>query len=64
MVRRVCVIWPNGEIDVVSSEDGERAAENTARDLVEFFNKGARGANELAQFGTIEVDLMSFKEMR
>ena len=62
MVKRIAIIFPDQSVSLMSPVGGEAAALNRARREVELFNKGERDATERAQFGEIEVDLMSFKE--
>ncbi len=64
MVRRVCIMFPDGSISVMPNGDGETAARVQAFREAARFNKGERDDRERAQFGLIEVDLMSFKELR
>jgi hypothetical protein len=64
MVSRVCVIFPDGAIEVISVEQGPKQAENDAREMVRLWNDDEKNPDKMAQFGTIDINLMSFKEMR
>lgn len=65
MVKRMCVLYPDGSINVVEGNQRSDAAQiNEARKLCDGFNKGETDKAKLATFGQIEVDLMSFKELR
>lgn len=62
MVKRICVLFPDASLTIVSGQKGEAAAVIEARNECAMWNKGERKPERLAQFGEIEVDLMSFKE--
>jgi len=62
MVKRICVMFPDGSLQVFSGQNSEAANVAEARRTVKHLNRGERDKNELAQFGQIEVDLMSFRE--
>ena len=62
MVKRIAIIFPDQSVSLMSPVDGEIAAVARARRETASFNKGERDPAELAQFGEIEVDLMSFKQ--
>lgn len=62
MVKRVCVLYPDGSLTLVAAGRSEAAQVNEARRLRDGFNKGERNKAELASFGEVEVDLMSFRE--
>jgi len=64
MVKRLCVIYPDGSVSIQSPEDGEAVATNRARNECRGYNKYARPEDSLAQFGEIDINLMSFKELR
>lgn len=64
MVKRLCVIYPDGAVDVMHNQDGEAIAINCARSLCDLYNRGERDPLKLAQFGEIDVNLMSFKMLR
>lgn len=62
MVKRICVLYPDGSINALSSGRGEQHALNEARDEARRYNKGEKDRSQLALVGEVEVDLMSFKE--
>lgn len=62
MVKRICVIFPDASINVMSGQKSEAAQVIEAREECKVWNKGEKKPERLAQFGEIEVDLMSFKE--
>jgi hypothetical protein len=62
MVKRLCVIYPDGSLHLMSNEDGEAAAINRARRRARTYNEGETDPRSLAAFGEIMVDLMSFRE--
>jgi hypothetical protein len=64
MVKRLCVLYPDGSVSIMSPQDGEASATNRARRECAGYNKGERDLGNLAQFGEIDVDLMSFKLLR
>jgi hypothetical protein len=64
MVKRLCVLYPDGSVNIQSPQEGNAAAVNRARRECLGYNKGERDMTALAQFGEIEVDLMSFKLLR
>lgn len=64
MVKRLCVLFPDGSLNLMSNEEGEAVAHNRARRETNLYNKGERDPQKLAMFGEIQVDLMSFKELR
>jgi hypothetical protein len=64
MVKRLCVLYPDGSLNIMSIEDGEASAHNRARRECNGYNKGSRATDYQAQFGEIQIDLMSFKELR
>lgn len=63
MVKRMCVLFPDGSLNVMSNEKGEASARVAARRECQIWNKGEKDPSRLAMFGEIEVDLMSFKEL-
>lgn len=62
MVKRICVLFADGSINVIAPHKGEGAALSEARHDRDVWNKGERDRAKLAQVGEIDVDLMSFKE--
>ena len=62
MVKRLCVLFPDGSLNLMSNEEGEAVALKRARRECTIYNKGERDPKALAMFGEIDVDLMSFKE--
>ena len=62
VVKRIAVVFPDQSISLMSPVNGEAAAIARARRETATFNKGESDPAELAQFGEIEVDLMSFKQ--
>lgn len=65
MVKRLCVLYPDGSVSIMSLQDGNAASStNRARRECLSYNKTARDATELAEFGEIDIDLMSFKLLR
>lgn len=62
MVKRIAILFPDASLTIVSGQGGEAAAVIQARKECRLFNKGERDPKELAMFGEIEVNLMSFKE--
>lgn len=62
MVKRIAIIFPDQSVSIMSPAGGEAEALARARRETKTFNKGERDVAELAQFGEIEVDLMSFKQ--
>lgn len=62
MVKRYCVMFPDGSVNVMSHQDGEAAALSRARRECKLFNKGERDEAEKATFGEIEVSLTSYRE--
>lgn len=65
MVKRVCVLYPDGSLCVMAGGGRSEAAQvNEARKLCDGFNKGETDKAELAMFGEIAVDLVSFKQLR
>jgi hypothetical protein len=63
MVKRICIIYPDASLAVMSGQEGPVVAVNTARKLCRGYNRQAPDKKDHAQFGEIEVDLMSFKEL-
>ena len=64
MVKRLCVLYPDGSLNLMSGSKSPADQVNEARLLRDGFNKGETDKAELASFGEIQVDLMSFKELR
>lgn len=62
MVRRFCVLFPDGSVNVMSAEGGEAAALSRARQECARYNKGETDDARRAAFGEIEVSLTSFRE--
>lgn len=62
MVKRICVLYPDGSLNVLSGNRGEQHNLNEARAEARGYNKGETRQEEKALVGEIEVDLMSFKE--
>lgn len=62
MVKRIAIVFPDQSLTIISGVGGEAAAVIQARKETQRFNKGETDPRELAQFGEIEIDLMSFKE--
>jgi hypothetical protein len=63
MVKRHCILFPDGSLNLMSNEDGEARAINRARRETALYNKGETDPVKRAAFGAIQIDLMSFKEM-
>ena len=63
MVKRIAIIYPDASISVMAGAHDSAKAINQARREVRLFNKGEAAPAARAQFGEIEVDLMSFKEL-
>lgn len=61
MVKRICVLYPDGSLNVLSGNRGEQHL-NEARAEERGYNKGETRQDEKALVGEIDVDLMSFKE--
>lgn len=64
MVKRLCVLYPDGSLTIQSPQPGEATAVNRARRECIGYNKGERDDRKHAEFGEIEIDLMSFKLLR
>lgn len=64
MVKRLCVLYPDGSLNLMSPQDGDTLATIRARRECALYNKGERDPILLAQFGEIDVNLMSFKLLR
>lgn len=64
MVKRLCVLYPDGSVSIISPQDGEASATNRARRECAGYNKGERDLTKRAMIGEIAIDLMSFKELR
>lgn len=62
MVKRFCILFPDGSVSVISNQDGEAAALGRARRECKLLNKNERDSAECATFGEIEISLTSFKE--
>ena len=62
MVKRIAILFPDASLTIMSGQGGEAAAVIQARKETALFNKRERDPKQLAQFGEIEIDLMSFKE--
>lgn len=62
MVKRFCVMFPDGSVNVQSNQDGESAALARARMECRMFNKGERDKQQHATFGEIEISLTSYRE--
>lgn len=62
MVKRFCILFPDGSLTIVSRFDGEAASLGRARTECQLYNKGEKKKEHLAMIGEIEIDLMSFKE--
>lgn len=62
MVKRIAILFPDQSLTIIAGTGGEAAAVIQARKECLLFNKGERDPKELAMFGEIDVDLMSFKE--
>lgn len=62
MVKRIAILFPDASLSIMTGQDGENAALAQARRETALFNKGERDKSQLAMFGEIEVDIMSFKE--
>ena len=61
-VKRMCVLYPDGSLNLMSGNNSEAAQVNEARKMCSGFNRGETNPDELAMFGEIEVNLSSFKE--
>jgi hypothetical protein len=62
MVKRFCVMFPDGSVSVMTHQDGEAAALARARRECKLFNKGERDKEAHATFGEIEISLTSYRE--
>lgn len=62
MVKRICIIFPDGSVSIMAGAADKAEPLNQARRECSLFNRGERDVNETASFGEIDVDLMSFKE--
>lgn len=62
MVKRFCVMFPDGSVNVMSHQDGESRALALARRECALFNKGETEPDRLATFGEIEISLTSYRE--
>ena len=63
MVSRICIIFPDGSISIMANTEGEAAARVQASRETARFNKGESNPQARAQFGSIDIDLMSFREL-
>lgn len=62
MVKRFCVMYPDGSVNVMSHQDGEDRALARARRECALFNKNERDKEAHATFGEIDVSLTSYRE--
>lgn len=62
MVKRMAILFPDASLSIISGQQSDAAQIIQARKECALFNKGEKNPKELAMFGEIEVDLMSFKE--
>ncbi len=62
MVKRICIIFPDGSLSIMSGAADRAEPINQARRECAAFNKHETDKAEMASFGEIDVDLMSFKE--
>jgi hypothetical protein len=63
MVKRICVLFPDGSMNVISGSQHRTEQINEARRDAAVWNKNERDPRKLAQFGEIDVDLIGFKEL-
>ena len=63
MVKRYCVLFPDGSLNVHSNQNGDNAAAVEASRERDFYNKGERDPTKRAAYGLIDIDIVSFKEM-
>lgn len=62
MVKRICIIFPDGSLSIMAGAADRAEPLNQARRECAAFNRGEKDKTEKASFGEIDVDLMSFKE--
>ena len=62
MVKRYCVMFPDGSVNVMSHQEGEANARAMARKECQLYNKGVRVGEEPSTFGEIEISLTSYRE--
>lgn len=62
MVKRMCVLYPDGSVSVMSNVLGPVEAMNEARSTANGFNKGEKDKTQFALSGEIEIDLVGFRE--
>lgn len=62
MVKRICIIFPDGSLSIMPKMENEQQQLNAARDEARGFNRGEKNRSELAMIGEIEINLTSFKE--
>lgn len=62
MVKRIAIIFPDASVSIMAGAHDSAQAINQARRETRLFNRGETEPAKLAQFGEIEVDLMSFRE--
>lgn len=62
MVKRICIIFPDGSVSIMAGPVDKAEPLNQARRECLLFNRGEKDKSEMASFGEIDVDLMSFKE--
>lgn len=60
MVKRICIIFPDQSLSIMAGSAAWAVIQ--ARKETAIFNKGEKDTIKLAQFGEIEIDLMSFRE--
>ncbi len=60
MVKRICIIFPDQSLTILSSTNGEAAALAQARAELKIWNRDKRQPQAL--MGEIDINLMSFKE--
>jgi len=62
MVKRICIIFPDQSLTIMSNVKGEGSALHQAHFEAKIHNKGERDESRKAQVGEIEIDLTSFKQ--
>jgi hypothetical protein len=64
MVKRIAIIFPDASISIMPGSHDSAQAINQARREVRLFNRHETEPAKMAQFGEIEINLMSFRETR
>ncbi len=64
MVKKICVLYSDGSMNVLSGKRGEENAIAEARGEALVDNRHVKEQKDLARVGMIEVDLDSFEEIK